>query len=252
MGSWKRKAVGFFKKKGKTHPITKSKKKTPGHYGDVVFYAPELHPEKLRQRRELANQLKRKGDVLEVFAGEGELTEEVYANRKVGKVVLVDKDADSLAEADRRLKGKVRREIVVADNRQWLANEMDSKTLRNLKLVDFDAYGSPADQIRLFFDNYPVEKPLLVALTDGSAFWVGFHQNAEGRRWLKKKYGLDVLPKQVGNIRYGTRQQQLAVLNKFMKNQGQKHGFKVEPVNVAFGDRRTIYAGYKVTPKPNS
>lgn len=147
------------------------------------------------------------------------------------------------------LLGRVKREVWAMNNKEWLRSEMSQQKLKDLKLVDFDAFGSPADQVRIFFDNYEVKRPLLVGLTDGSSMYLGFRQNAEGRKWLRKHYGINVLPNKRGTVRYGTREGQVAILNKFMKQQGRKHGFKVQPISVAHGDAHVIYAGYKVTPK---
>jgi len=237
--------VGYFKdQKDNVQPIINPKmgdKKRS--YETPHGSCPELHPAKVAQRKALADKITSKGTVLEVYAGKGNLSREVYA-KKANEVVLVDQNAELLKKADSALKGKVRRQLIVADNREWLNNQMGQPQLKNLKLVDFDAFGSPADTMRIFFDNYEVKKPLLVGLTDGSGIYLGFKQNAEGRKWLREHYGVDVLP---GH--FGTREQQVQILNKFMKAQGRRHGFRVEPISVAHGDVKTIYAGYKVSPK---
>lgn len=238
--------VGFRKdEKGQIQPITKEDGTKRRTYETGHTSCPDLHPAKLAQRKALADRMKKKGTVLEVYAGKGGLTKTVYA-KKAEKVVLVDKNPKLLKKADKALRGRVKRELIVADNKAWLKNELPQKQLKNLKLVDFDAFGSPAAQMKIFFDNYEVKKPLLVALTDGSTIYVGYCQNAKGRRWLKQHYGVDVLP---GH--FGTRNQQVEILNKFMRAQGKKHGFKVEPVSVAHGDVKTVYAGYKITPVRN-
>lgn len=236
--------LGFFRENGKTKPRTApDKTRATGHMGSQLFYAPTISPVKVEQREELVKKLKREGDVLEVFGGEGHLTKAVYAKRSanVDEVILVDKDQEALEEADKRLKGRVKRRLIVAENKDWLANEMSTEQLRDLKLVDFDAFGSPADQVKLFFDNYEVKKPLLVGLTDGSAIYLGFHRNREGRAWLKEKYGV--------TMPFGTREEQIRILDRFMRDQGRKHGFTVTPINVAFEEHRTVYRGYKVNPK---
>lgn len=236
--------LGYYKDERGVQPIMEPKKGTKRRsYQTPHQSCPELHPAKLAQRKALADKMTSKGTVLELYAGKGGLTKEVYA-KKANKVVMVDKNAKLLKKADKLLKGKVKREIILADNKAWLKNEMGQEQLNGLKLVDFDAFGSPAVQVKTFFDNYEVKKPLLVALTDGSAIYLGYCQNAKGRRWLKQHYGIDVLP-----AHFGTREQQVQILNKFMEAQGRKHGFKVEPISVAHGDVKTIYAGYKITPK---
>jgi tRNA G26 N,N-dimethylase Trm1 len=210
-----------------------------GSYGST----PILHPAKLKQRQILADKMGTKGTVLEVYAGKGELTKAVYSE-KADKVVMVDKNPKFLAEADQKL--KVKREIILGDNVAWLKEAMNPAELTNLKLVDFDAYGSPAQTIKAFFDNYPITKNLLIALTDGSQIYVAYKQDAEGRRWLKENYDIDVLP---GH--FGKREDQIRILNEFMEAQGRKHDFKVEPISVAHGVH-AVYAGYKITPKRNS
>lgn len=80
-----RKILGWYTdKKGRRRPITrKGSYRSLGHYRykgkDQPFFAPKLCQVKIEQRRQLVQHLKRRGDVLELFAGEGYLTEEVYS-----------------------------------------------------------------------------------------------------------------------------------------------------------------------------
>lgn len=233
----------FTDESGKIRPLTVSKgdkvdRYAAGSYGST----PTLHPAKLKQRQILADRMGEKGTVLEVYAGKGELTNAVYS-KKADRVVMVDKNPRFLSEADKKLQGKVKREMILGDNTAWLKEAMNPTELRNLKLVDFDAYGTPAENVKAFFDRYPINKTMFVALTDGSQLFVAYKQNAEGRRWLRNNYGIDVLPG-----RFGKREDQVRILNEFMEAQGRKHGFKVEPISVAHGVH-AIYAGYKITPK---
>jgi len=239
-----KKPSGFFTdEEGTVHPFFVSAK-TERYKGPEISSAstPKLHPAKREQRRILADRISGKGTVLEVYAGKGELTKAVYAP-KADKIVMVDKNPKYLKEADDKLKGKVKREMVVADNVAWLKEAMNPTELGNLKLVDFDAYGSPAETVKAFFDNYPIRKSLLVGLTDGSQIFLGYRQTAEGRRWLRENYGVDVLP---GH--FGKREDQIRILNEFMEAQGRKHGFRVQPISVAHGVH-AIYAGYKIKPR---
>ena len=141
---------------------------------------PTLHPAKEAQRKDLIKDVKG-GTALEVFGGKGNVTKTVYAG-KLDKTVLIDKDQHSLKQADKKLKGRIKRETVAADNLDWLENEMNPRDLKNLKVIDFDAYGSPADQIRAFFDNFPIRKSLFVAVTDGSKRYLGYVDSRKGRR----------------------------------------------------------------------
>lgn len=201
---------------------------------------PELTPTKAVQRKELAEKIKG-GTVLEAFAGEGHLSEKVYA-KKADEIVMIDKNPELLKKADRRVAGKVKHEAIVRDNVSWLENEMKPSELKRLQLVDFDAFGSPAKSMRAFFSNFPVKRKMYVALTDGSKIFLGYSKPHETRKWLRENYGI------VRKTR-GTREDQVKLLDAFMQAQAQVHGFKVKPVNVAYGKHHAVYAGYEISPK---
>jgi 16S rRNA G966 N2-methylase RsmD len=203
--------------------------------------SPVLYPAKREQRQELVEDVKG-GTVLEVYGGKGHLTKDVY-HGKVKESILLDKDKHNLAQAHRKLDAvKMKHKIIATDNVDWLKNEMESEKLKNLKVVDFDAYGCPAEPMRVFFDNYPIKKTMFIAVTDGSKRYLGYINSEQARAWLKKTYGINLEAS-------GTREDQIRVLDAFMQSQGRKHDFKVEPVNVAYGRSSVVYAGYKITPK---
>lgn len=213
----------------------------PSLKGVTHWTSPDLTPSKLFQRRAAAEKLS-KGTVLELFAGRGNLSQEVWA-KKAEHITLIDKNKKFLSAADKKLRGKVKHETIAANNIKWLQNEMDPHELKNLKAVDFDAFGSPAKQVKAFFDNYPVKKSILVCLTDGSNIYVAFMKDRQASRtFLKKHYGLNMKPT-------GKREDQIKALDSLMQQQGRKHRFVVKPVNVGFGKRQTVYAAYKITPK---
>jgi len=213
----------------------------PPHLEGVKSWtSPDLTPSKLFQRKAATEKLS-KGTVLELFAGRGNLSQEVWS-KKANDIVLVDKNKKFLATADKKLKGKVKHETIVANNIKWLQNEMEPHKLKNLKAVDFDAFGSPAKQVKAFFDNYPVKKSMLVCLTDSNIFVAFQKDRPVGRKFLKEHYGLDLKPT-------GKREDQIKALDSLMQQQGRKHHFIVKPVNVGFGQRQTVYAAYKITPK---
>lgn len=201
---------------------------------------PDLTPTKMVQRQEVAEKLSG-GTVLEAFAGKGELSEKVYAD-KADKIVLVDKDEKLLEKADKRLDGKVKHEAVASDNVEWLENEMSPEQLKNLKLVDFDAFGSPAKQMRAFFKNFPVRRKMFVTVTDGSKIFLGYKKGYDAMKWLRQNYGIQLKTN-------ATREDQIRILDAFMKAQGQVYGFNVRPINAAFGKHHAVYAGYELTPK---
>ena len=202
--------------------------------------APSLFPAKEAQRLDLVKSVDG-GTVLETHAGKGNLTKEVYA-KKLDKAVLVDSDKHALQSADKKLDGKISHDVAPGNNVKWLENEMSPQELGNLKVVDFDPFGSPSDSVKAFFDNYPVKHTMFVGVTDGSKRYLGYVDGAEGRAWLKEHYGIDMKAD-------GSREDQVKVLDAFMQKQGEKHGFNVTPVNVGYGRGCAVYAGYKITPK---
>jgi len=200
-----------------------------------------LNPAKAEQRRRLIHGAPR-GTVLELYAGKGYLTKDVYA-RKAKRAILVDKDKRALAAADRRLKGKVRREIYAGDNRKWIREKMVDVDLSDLVAVDFDAFGSPMDTMQIFFDNYKVRRPLYVSLTDGSTLAYSFHRETDGPQMAKKHYHSRIGRKEMGTVRG-----QVKMIDRFMKEEGRKHGFTAEPISIAKGRSKTLYVGYLLKP----
>jgi len=198
--------------------------------------APDMTPAKLWQRRAIAQKFSG-GTVLELFAGKGHLSKQVWAP-KANKLVMVDKNQDFLKQAEKEVKHKPH-EIVKMNNLKWLDKVLPEEQIRNLKVVDFDAFGSPAESMRKFFDNHEIDKRMLIAVTDGSCIYMKVGDRVKTREFCKRNYGVQL---------DGTRLAQVKALDKLMLNLGQRHGFKVEPINAAYG-RQTVYAGYKITPK---
>jgi hypothetical protein len=209
-------------------------------YATPQSTCPELTPSKAVQRTELAGKVNG-GTILETHAGKGNLSKEVYA-KKADKLVLIEKNKQLLSQADKKLDGRVKHEVIPADNVKWLSSEMAPSQLKNLRLVDFDPFGSPADSMKAFFKRFPVKRKLLVAVTDGSKTYIGYRKGSSARRWLKTNYGIDLNAQ-------GTREDQIRVLDSFMKVLGQHHHFNVRPINAGFGKQTAVYAGYKLTPK---
>lgn len=209
--------------------------KTPGQT------CPDLTPTKMVQRQEIAEKIGG-GTVLEAYAGKGELSDKVYAKSDADKIVMVDKDEKLLEKADKRLDGKVHHEAIASDNVEWLENEMKPEQLKNLKLVDFDAFGSPAKPMRSFFKHFPIRRKMFVTVTDGSKIFLGYKKGYDAMKWLRQNYGIQIKTQ-------GTREDQIRILDAFMKAQGQVYGFNVKPINVAYGKHHAVYAGYEITPK---
>ena len=210
-------------------------------YSTGSYTAPTIHPVKLRQRMVLGQHIQRRGGtVIEVYAGRGNLSSKVYASRG-RRLVLLDSDAKSLQQAHGKLKGRVVHETVCMDNVKWMNQEMNPRDYPDVVLVDFDAFGCPAEPAKAFFNNYPVKRPMYVAFTDGSSLHNRYIQDDEGRKWLRSTYGVNRIP---DSSRAGT----IGTLDQFMEVEGRKHGFSAEKISVGHGDANTVYAGYRITP----
>jgi len=234
---------GFFDNKQVSPIIVEGEKQTRRYSTGSILKgervtAPTLHKAKVEQRRRVVERMPR-GAVLELYAGKGYLTKEVYS-KKATRVILVDSDKKALQSANTRLKGRVRKEIYVGNNKKWI-EEMDPAEFKDLTLVDFDAFGTPTETMSNFFDHYPIKKPLYVTATDGSALYYQQNPNARGKKSAKRLY--HNVPRD-----YGTVRGQVDMLSTFMDKEGQKHHFKVEPISIAKGNNVTIYAGYLLKP----
>jgi len=203
------------------------------------YSAPTIHPMKLEQRRRVEQKVD-SGTILELYAGRGNLSKNVYAKRG-RRLILVDTDKEALEQAHQKLRGSVRHETVDMDNVKWINEHMDPKDLSDLRLVDFDAFGCPADPATAFFEKYPVKHEVYVAFTDGSSLHNRYIQDEEGEKWLRSTYGVQRIPP-------SSRNGVVSTLDKFMELQGEKHGFKVQKVSVAHGDSNTVYVGYRIKP----
>ena len=205
--------------------------------------APALHPAKQLQREQLVSMLPRKGTILELYAGRGNLSKSVYS-KNADKLILVDMDKEALEKARRKLEG-VRHETYPSENTEFvekhLNNGLRGELQKDLTLVDFDAFGSPADTMKSFFSHYEVKRPLYVGVTDGSFLYAQRHSRQEyGRDWVRKHYGVHMYPR--------TREKYVEILDKFMDGLGEKHGFKSDRINASHGEHGAIYLGYRLTP----
>jgi len=215
--------------------------------------AENLQKEKLNQRLELLEYLKTKGRILELYAGRGFLSQ-VYANFAT-ELILVDKREDYLQEAKQKIHGKVSYKIFCKDNRKFIREDLPC--LGNIDFVDFDAFGSCAEQIKLFFDVYIVKKPLLVAVTDGLGLrWGWVCTNYESFEHYAKKYFLEK-PKQKPGVRFMALKP-VRVPRSFVKffdellmmQIAKRYKLKVKKINEFERPRGfPVYLGFLVTPE---
>lgn len=106
----------------------------------------------------------RQQTVLDLFAGMGYLSKE-YAEAGCERLICVEKDPEYFKVLEDRMKSLSNVELVQADNIGFLD---DVASIRDVSFVDFDAFGCPNQQIAKFFEKYPVERAMMVNVTDGT------------------------------------------------------------------------------------
>jgi len=205
--------------------------------------------DKVKQRADAAHYLSKHGTIMELYAGEGNLSEKVYSKLNPRRMVLVDDDEEALNKAQQRLADvRAAKHFYPMNNEKFIKEK--AKLFRDTSLVDFDAYGSPGRTIQLFFDNFKVRQPMIVALTDG--FPIHIH------RWKDPNPGATNGPADTDYIEmYSLKSLPAPSLGEvcemhdvMMKNIGRRVHFKSWRLNRAFGGQsgRVVYAAYLLRP----
>ena len=104
-----------------------------------------------------------RGTVLDLFAGRGEIAVKVYGGFR--EVHLVEKNSKQFAVLENKFAACPSVRLWRMDNLKFIAQKL--ALFPELRVVEFDAYGTPNHQIKLFFENHKLKKPLLVFATDG-------------------------------------------------------------------------------------
>jgi hypothetical protein len=196
-----------------------------------------LNPAKYAQRRELAQDLPDDGTILHVYGGgQSALLKTVYKNRARQHIIV-----DRKIGPDCGCNGKVH--TFKKGTADFMEKDLPLLKLDDLKLVDFDPYGSPGHDVQKFFSNYKVRRPLRISVTDGYALRLGLLKadRSQAEREVYSRY----LTQDYGD---GTRANQIRLLDNLMREMGRRHDLNVRRVNAAHGDQKTVYAGYAVSP----
>jgi len=104
----------------------------------------------------------RQETVLDLYAGEGNLSR-LYAPR-CERLICVEKDGEVFKSLHESMRGFENVSLINRDNMEFL-EELNEPCI---SFVDFDAYGCPNRQIGKFFEKYPVERAIMVNVTDGT------------------------------------------------------------------------------------
>jgi len=100
---------------------------------------------------------------LDLFAGSGEISSRLYLDFE--EIHLVEKDRKKFAQLKEKFSHLEKIHLWQVNNLDFLKEHL--RSIPEITLVDFDAYGSPNRQILEFFKNYSFKNSLLVFATDG-------------------------------------------------------------------------------------
>jgi hypothetical protein len=106
----------------------------------------------------------RQETVVDLFAGLGRLSK-LYAPH-CEKLICVEKNETTFKQLAANVRSSTA-ELRCMDNLDFLGGVSE---IQDISFVDFDAYGCPNLQIKKFFENYPVERAIMVNVTDGTLF----------------------------------------------------------------------------------
>ncbi len=125
-----------------------------------------INPEKFTFRREALMSDRRRGKVIELYAGVGYLTYHVYAPA-YREVVVVEKTPAHFRRLLRRLGSFANVRYYNKTNADFIAADLPNHL--DFSAVDFDAFGSPGEAVIRFFEAVDgrIPRPFLLLMTDG-------------------------------------------------------------------------------------
>lgn len=112
--------------------------------------------------------------------------------------------------------------------------------IKNIVFVDFDSFGCPAEQIKKFFEYYRFYNKIVIAVTDGSGFHLG---------WISKNWPLfkHFIHNKYIISRLWSRQNVILYLDVLMDQLSVKYKFAWKRINYTVREKLfPVYAGYVV------
>lgn len=222
--------------------------KSAATHGNEPDYE-ELSKAKFDQRAQAARYLSKHSTILELYAGKGMLSSQVYAKLNPRRMVLVDDDPANLEQAKAQLgKTGIRADYYPMKNQQFIKKGY-LKKYPDVSLLDFDAYGTPGPLVKQFFENYRVRQPMVLMLTDG--FPIHIHRRKDPNE-VNTSAAVDY------DDVYSLKSWQAPSLgdvcgmhDTMMKNLGARGRFKSWRINRGFGGKsgRVVYAAYLLRPQ---
>jgi len=184
----------------------------------------------------------RQGTVLDLYAGEGNLSR-LYAPQ-CEKLICVENELEAYNKLQSNMKGFQNTSLIFEDNMDFL-EELDEP---GVSFVDFDAYGCPNQQIMKFFENYPVTRAIMVNVTDGGFFNLRRMANID----LGELYLVNI-PRKAWNTKRGISRLMPTLQEQFIHTLAMKHGFSTSFVYHAMNrEANTTYYAFIAYPEAST
>ena len=200
-----------------------------------------LNKQKLKTRIKLSNLAPKNYTSLELFAGKGNLTRAVY-QKSAKRCICVEYNKTTFLELIQNTdQNKVK--CYNMNNLLFVENELSNYP--NIDIVDFDAFGSITPIINKFFENYKVNKPLLIGITDG------YMVKAKRMMQSKDKLADEMIKGGYPSIpRHGLSLFKFmeSTVDLFLQRLAKKYKFKIEKLVGDNNRKSTIYMGYRINP----
>ncbi len=201
-----------------------------------------VNAEKFAFRAAALRHDRRRTKIIELYAGVGRLTREIYAPQ-YDELVLVENDDGNF----RRLVRTVGRVAGVhyyrRDNADFVRDDLGAHL--DFSAADFDAFGAPGELVQSFFDAIAgkVAEPFLLLMTDGGL--LSLRRRGDINLYRYYLYG----PDQVRRPPAGLADRFEELQRDFIAEVSRRAGFGSRAVGARRNHNQTVlYSAYVVTP----
>lgn len=200
-----------------------------------------INPEKLAFRRAALARDERRTKIIELAAGVGYLTTEVYAD-VYDELVLVEKDGATFERLVERVGRYADVRYYHKDAAAFIADDLAAHA--DFSAVDVDFYGVPGEVVAAFIGAVAGhEEPFLVMMTDGGL--ATFRRRGLINLRRHYLYGSD----KVTRIPAGWGERFERFQERFLTRLAARHGFEVETLAYERNHNQTVlYSAYLLTP----
>jgi hypothetical protein len=201
-----------------------------------------VNPEKFAFRAAALRHDRRRAKIIELYAGVGYLTREVYAPQ-YDELVLVEKDEGNFRRLVRNVGRLAGVHYYRRDNADFVAGDLAAHL--DFSAVDFDAFGAPGELVQSFFAAVAgkLGAPFLLLLTDGGL--LSLRRRGDINLYRYYLHG----PDEVRRPPAGLADRFEGLQRAFVAKAAARTGFAARPVAARRNHNQTVlYSAYVITP----